>query len=306
MDIDTRLLRYFVAVAEEGHLTRAARRLYVSQPALTKQIKLLEQQLGVELFIRSRTGMTLTEPGRIFAAHAPHLLTGWDRMLRETKSGASHAARVLRVGFIASAAIEFTPRIVEAFHAAQPGWRLELREFGWLDPTAGLADGDVDAALVRYPFPGHENYRSEILFTEPRWIALPETHPLAGRAEIEFRDLWDQPFVAAPAESGWWRDFWMGLDERPADTAVIGAISHSTDEWLTAIGNGFGISFTPASSARFYPRPGIAYRPVRGIGPSRAAVAWPSGSEPGAAVRTFIDCCLRVCATGRDEDTSTR
>jgi DNA-binding transcriptional LysR family regulator len=75
MDVDTRLLRYFVAVAEEGSLTRAAERLFVSQPALTKQIKQLETQLGVQLFTRSRTGMALTEPGQTLVARVPALLT---------------------------------------------------------------------------------------------------------------------------------------------------------------------------------------------------------------------------------------
>ncbi len=294
--MDTRLLRYFVAVAEEGHLTRAARRLYISQPALTKQIKQLEQQLGVELFARSRTGMSLTEPGRVFAEHAPILLAGWDRMLRETKSGASRAAKVLRVGFIASAANEFTPEIVSAFRRDHPGWRVDMRQTGWTDPSAGLADGDVDAALVRLPFPGHENFRTTALFAEDRWLALPAAHPLATSSELEFRELWTEPFVAAPPENGWWRDFWIGLDARPADTAVIGAIARNTDEWLTAIANGFGISFTPESSARYYPRPGVVYRPVRGIGPSRVAVAWPATSEGNPLVRDFIACCVRVCA----------
>lgn len=100
MNVDARLLRYFVAVAEEGTLTRAAELLFVSQPALTKQIKQLEAQLGVRLFTRSRTGMALTEPGRVLQERVPVLLDEWDQVLRETKRAASRAACVLRVGFI--------------------------------------------------------------------------------------------------------------------------------------------------------------------------------------------------------------
>ncbi|MEV4893570.1 LysR family transcriptional regulator, partial [Nonomuraea sp. NPDC055795] len=103
MDVDTRLVRSFLAVAEEGNLTRAAERLYVSQPALTKQIKSLETQLGVRLFTRSRAGMALTEAGRALRERAPGMLAACDQVLRETKSAASGAARVLRVGFLASA-----------------------------------------------------------------------------------------------------------------------------------------------------------------------------------------------------------
>ncbi|RDI67897.1 LysR family transcriptional regulator [Nocardia pseudobrasiliensis] len=296
MDIDTRLLRAFVAVAEEGHLTRAAARLYLSQPALTKQIRQLERLLEVELFVRSRAGMTLTEPGAVLAEQAPELLADWDRMLRAAKGSASRAARVLRIGFLASAANEFTPEIVAAFREREPMWRVDMRQFGWTDPSAGLAAGEVDLALVRLPFPGQDDYRVRELFTESRWLALPAAHRLAGREVLEFEELWDEPFVASPPENGPWRDFWIGADERPAQTAVIGAIAHNTDEWLTAIANGFGMSFTPESSARYYPRPGIAYRPVRGIGPSRVAIAWPGSSEPNAVVREFIRCCVRMCS----------
>ena len=104
MDVDTRLLRYFAAVAEEGNLTRAAQRLFVSQPALTKQIRQLESQLGVQLFTRSRAGMALTAAGQALAKSTPSVLAGWDQALRETKAAASRAARVLRVGFMSSAA----------------------------------------------------------------------------------------------------------------------------------------------------------------------------------------------------------
>ena len=104
MDIDTRLLRYFAAVAEEGTLTRAAQRLYVSQPALTKQIRQLEAQLGVTLFVRSRSGMTPTEAGRVLAAQVPALLRQWDATLGSTKAAARRAAKTLHVGFHAAAA----------------------------------------------------------------------------------------------------------------------------------------------------------------------------------------------------------
>src|SRR5262245_54584336 len=104
MDVHTRLLRYFAVVAEEGNLTRAAQRLFVSQPALTKQIRQLESQLGVRLFVRSRAGMTVTAAGQALAERLPIMLAEFDDAVREAKSAASRAARVLRVGFLAGAA----------------------------------------------------------------------------------------------------------------------------------------------------------------------------------------------------------
>ncbi|MFE9017444.1 LysR family transcriptional regulator [Streptomyces sp. NPDC007808] len=292
MDVDTRLLRYFVAVAEEGTLTRAAERLFVSQPALTKQIKQLETQLGVRLFTRSRTGMTLTAPGRTLADRAPALLTDWAQVLRETKHTADRAARVLKVGFIASAANEATPRIIAEFTRRRPGWRVEMRQAAWSNPSAGLADGDVDVALLRLPFPGQDTVRTAVLLTEPRWVALPETHPLAARSVIPFRDLWDEPFVAAPPETGRWRDHWLATGERGGHPVRIGAVTDQPDDWLSAIANGYGIALAPASAARFYARPGITYRPVSGVTPSEVGVAWARAGDHDPVVQDFVHCCL--------------
>src|SRR5215471_17295914 len=169
MDVHTRLLRYFAAVAADGNLTRAAERLFVSQPALTKQIKQLESQLGVQLFTRSRAGMTLTPAGQALADTAPATLAAWERAQRETKAAGTGRARVLRVGFISSAANEATQQIIAAFAERRPAWRVALQQAAWSDPTAGLASGDVDAALVRLPFPGQDEMRVEVLLTEPRW-----------------------------------------------------------------------------------------------------------------------------------------
>ncbi|MGW5050582.1 LysR family transcriptional regulator [Actinokineospora sp. NPDC004072] len=288
MDVDTRLLRCFVAVAEDGSLTRAAQRLFVSQPALTKQVRRLEDGLGVRLFVRSRDGMALTDAGRALAERAPALLADWDAAVR-----AARGARVLRIGFLASAANEATPGIIAWFGRARPGWRVEMRQATWADPTAGLAAGDVDAALVRLPLPGQGDLRVAVLLTEPRWVALPAAHPLADRAEIAFAELRDEPFVAAPPETGAWRDYWLAADERDRP-ARVGAVTEQPDDWLQAIANGYGVAIAPASAARFYARPGVVYRPVTGISPSQVAIAWPP--DAGPVVLDFVRAAISACA----------
>ncbi|MFD4346817.1 LysR family transcriptional regulator [Streptomyces coelicoflavus] len=295
MDVDTRLLRYFATVAEEGSLTRAAQRLYVSQPALTKQIRQLESALGVPLFTRSRSGMALTEPGRALAARVPGLLAGWQAALRETRSAARRADRTLRVGFLASAANEATQPIIAEFARRRPDWRAEMRQAAWSNPTAGLADSDVDVALVRLPFPGQEMLRVVELLSEPRCVALPENHPLAGRETIDFRELWDEPFVAAPPGTGPWREYWLAADERDGHPVRIGAVTEQPDDWLTAIANGYGVALAPESAARFYTRPGVVHRPVTGIAPSRVAVAWARADDADPVVQDFVRCCREVC-----------
>jgi DNA-binding transcriptional LysR family regulator len=292
MDVDTRLLRYFAAVAAEGNLTRAAERLFVSQPALTKQIRQLESQLGVRLFTRSRAGMTLTAAGRALADRTPAVLAGWDQALRETKAAASRAAQVLRVGFMSSAANEATQEIIAAFGRRRPGWRVDMQQAAWSDPTAGLASGEVDAALLRLPFPGQDDVRIEVLLTEPRGVALPVTHPLAACDQISFRQLWDEPFVAAPEETGWWRDYWLATDEREGHPVRIGYVTDQPDAWLTAIASGYGIALAPESAARYYARPGLTYRPVTGVSPSQVGVAWPPANDTDPVVQDFVRCCL--------------
>ena len=292
MDVDTRLLRAFAAVAEEGTLTRAAQRLFVSQPALTKQIRQLETRLGFALFTRSREGMLLTAAGRALAARVPVLLASWDGAVREVRGAAARTARVLRVGTIASAANEETPRIIAAFGVRRPGWRVELRQAAWSDPTGGLAEAGVDVALLRLPFPGQAALRVEVLFSEARSVALPVGHRLAARASVEFRELWDEPFVAAPEETGRWREYWLAADEREGRPVRVGAVTEQPDDWLGAIANGYGVALAPESAARFYARPGIVYRPVNGVSGSRVGVVWTPAVDGDPVVRDFVRCCL--------------
>ncbi|MBZ9643816.1 LysR family substrate-binding domain-containing protein, partial [Streptomyces sp. PSKA30] len=213
-------------------------------------------------------------------------------ILRETKSTASRAARVLRVGFLASAANEATQHIVAEFSRRRPGWRADLRQAAWSNPSAGLADGDVDAALVRLPFPGQDVLRVAVLFTEPRCVVLPTAHPFAARDAIPFRDLWDEPFVAAPPETGRWREYWLATDERDGHPVRIGAVTDQPDEWLSAIANGYGIALAPESAGRYYARPGITYRPVTGVSPSQVGVAWAPADDTNPVVQDFVSCCL--------------
>ncbi|MCP2250323.1 LysR family transcriptional regulator [Lentzea aerocolonigenes] len=293
MDVDTRLLRYFAAIAEEGNLTRAAHRLFVSQPSLTKQLKHLESQLGVRLFTRSSTGMTLTDAGHALAARVPPVLADWDAAVSQTRS----AARVLRVGFLISAANDATQDIVTSFGRLRPGWQVDLRQASWSDPTAGLGAEEVPVALLRLPFPGQESFEVRPLFTEPRCAALPSAHPLAGRDEIAFPELWDEPVIVAPSLEGTWREHWLALSERDGREVRVGAVTERPDEFLSAIADGHGIALVPACASRFHARPDVVYVPVTGVSPSEVAVAWLP--DAGDVVADFVRCCLDVTRSRR-------
>jgi DNA-binding transcriptional LysR family regulator len=288
MDVDMRLLRYFRTVAEEGNLTRAAARLYISQPALTKQIRQLEDQLGATLFARSRSGMALTAPGKALAEAVPSVLDAWDRAERAVRAADAESSKVLRIGFLASAANEKTQDIITAFRAMRPDWRVEMRQASWGAPIGGLVAGEVVAAFMRLPFPNQEDFHLLQRLTEPRCVAMAANHPLARRESLRFEELLDEPVIAAPGATGAFRDHWIAAESRGDRPVKVGAVTEHPDDWLSAIANGDGIALAPESASRYYARPDIAYRRVEGIAPSTVALAWPKAAGPTGALADFI------------------
>ncbi|WP_431682072.1 LysR family transcriptional regulator [Kitasatospora sp. KL5] len=302
MDIDTRLLRSFAAVFEEGQLTAAAARLAVSQPTLTKQIRLLEKQLEVRLFERSRAGMAPTPAAHELAARVPALLAGWAEALRATRGAAGHSG-TLRVAF-EGATINLVGRAtVEAFGRRMPGWQVRLRQFNVFDSAAALDSGEVDLALWHAPPEDGDDtadgrYGCAPLGLDERWAVLPADHPLAGRAELEMAELLDEAVVAVPAAAGFWRDHWLGADARGGRPVRVGTVAHSPDEWLTAVACGQGIGFAPASIRALVGRPDVVFRPVRGLGPSRAGLYWRADRPVGPAIEAFVRSCRETVAVG--------
>ncbi|MFK0067645.1 LysR family transcriptional regulator [Streptomyces sp. NPDC091046] len=303
-DVHVRELRYFAAVAEELHFTRAAELLYVSQPALSKQIRALERQLGAELFHRGPRGVTLTEVGAALLPHARRVLADWAEGAAAV--AATRAARrgSLLVGMSTSPGRGgLLPAIRSRFTAAHPEATVRLRQTSWEDPTAGLADGTADVAYVWLPLPDADRYAWTVVAEEPRLVALPDTHPLTARREVGFADLADEPFLALPPEAGVLRDFWLALDERRALVGPdarpprVGAEISGTEETYEALVAGLGICLVATGNAPLITLGGVTTRPVRGLAPSRYALAWRREDEGRALVRGYAEACRRV--TGR-------
>ena len=287
MDVHVRELRYFVAVAEELHFTRAAERLFVSQPALSKQIRSLEEQLRVDLFARDRRSVSLTPAGEALLPAAREVIAVWDAAQQAVADAAATAAAVLRIGFSTSVGRELLPRIQRHFARVRPNWRLALRQVDWGDPTGGLGDGSSDVAIVWLPVPAADRFAQLVLVEEPRHVALRADHPLAGRREIEFAALLDEPFLALPEDAGSPRDFWLGVEHRDGRPARIGGIVTNAEETFEAVLAGLGVVLLSAGNAEIYRRPGVATVPVRGISPSRLALLWRE-DDHREAVRDFI------------------
>src|SRR3982074_3078041 len=155
MDVHGRDLRYFVTVADELHFTRAAERLFVSQPALSKQVRMLERQLGARLFERDRQGVGLTQVGAVLLPHARRVLAEWDAAWEAAERAKSQQRATLVVGMSTSPGRSGRlPAIRSRFTAAHPEARVNLHQVSWDDATAGLADGTADVAFVWLPGAG--------------------------------------------------------------------------------------------------------------------------------------------------------
>jgi DNA-binding transcriptional LysR family regulator len=285
MDVHLRELRYFVAVAEELHFTRAAERLFVSQPALSKQIRALERGLGFPLFVRDASGVRLTAAGTALLPSAREALAAFAAGLGAAR--AAGAGRAFTVGMQTAVGRDLQRPALRRVTDLAPGYTIALRLVGWTDPTAGLADGSSDVAFVWLPLPG-DGLRTRVLARERRWVALPSDHPLAGRDEVAFSDLLAEPFVALPAAAGPLREFWLATEARGGRPPVVGGEATSPDEVFEAVASGLGLALVAEGNVELYRRPGVTCRPVSGLSPAELAVAWRANDRRGV-VLAFLD-----------------
>jgi DNA-binding transcriptional LysR family regulator len=293
MDVHLRDLRYFVGVAEELSFTRAAERLMLSQPALSKQIRQLESMLGARLFERDRRQVSLTRAGSALLATARQLVGEWDASVEQLAQLVAAERQTLTVGMLTSLGRDLYPSIARVFAERQPGWRLVLRMRDWSDATAGLADRSTDVAFVWLPL-GDAQIAHAVLLSERRWVALARGHYLAVRSEIDFADLADQPFVALPRSAGALREFWLAMDARADGVAPrIAAEAATPEEKFEMIAAGAAVGLLSEGNVALYARPDIVCRPVRDLAPTLLAVGWRRG-ERRPAVRAFVHACLDV------------
>jgi DNA-binding transcriptional LysR family regulator len=251
--IELRHLRYFVAVAEEGHVTRAAERLGMQQPPLSQQIKALEQALGVPLLHRLPRGVQPTESGRVLLAEARALLAQLDRALETVRrTGRGELGRVA-VGFTSSAAFHpFVSAAIRGFREAAPGVGMAMEEGSTGELVDALRAGRLDAAFIRSPVGDAAGLAVEPLLDEPMVAVVPAGHPLAaGTGPIPLAALAEEPFVLYRRPSG------PGLyDSIIAACRTAGFSPRIAQEaprlvsTLSLVEAGLGVSIVPASMAR--------------------------------------------------------
>jgi DNA-binding transcriptional LysR family regulator len=259
MDLDLRKLRYFLAVADRLHFGRAAEELHIAQPALSRQIRALEQDLGASLFTRNHHGVVLTDAGRQLVADSGPLLASADAVRRRV-TVAAHGRRRLAVGF--RTGIPVIPA-AQAFEGRHPDVVLDVQRIEWDDQASMLLDGRIDVGYVRLPM-DETGLRVIPLYTEPLMVALPAGHRLAGKEEVTEADLAGEPLV-------WHADPSTHPTRRPHPDS--GLRVRGVEEKLEHVAAGRGISFVARSEKLFYSRPDISYVPIPELAPDQVCLA---------------------------------
>lgn len=274
-------LETFVAVAEELHFGRAAQRLSMTQPPLSRRIKLLEDELGVRLFDRTHRSVKLTPAGRVFLADARQLL----HLSHEAALSARRVPRgesgVVTLGFTATTAYSFLEHVLTAASERLPRVELVLREMVSSTQLEALLAGSMDLGMIRPPATGADLVTMPLI-REPLLAALPQRHPLAVRtADPGVHDFDGEPFVMySPAEARYFYEvlvsIFRGAESMPDYVQYLGQV-HSM---LALVKAGIGLALVPAAATALRYE-GVLLRPVRGIDPRpvKLDLAWRRGND---------------------------
>jgi DNA-binding transcriptional LysR family regulator len=248
--MELKQLRYFVAVAEELHFGRAARRLFISQPALSFDIRKFEEQLGVQLLERSNKAVTLTNAGYVLLEEARRLLEQADEVKRIAARSAHGLAGRLRIGFVNSMLYRGLPAAVSRFEADHPGVEVVLREMNTIEQVQALQRLQIDLGFAHWGrFPAE--VQSETLFSEPFLCCLPAGHALARKRRIDLASLAREPFILFP------RSVSPHYHDQIIATCVEAGFSpqirHEARLWqtvVTMVEFGMGVALVPAALGR--------------------------------------------------------
>jgi len=288
-----RKLRYFIAVAEELNFGRAAARLHIAQPVLSRQIRALERELGVTLLNRTTRGATLTAAGSRLLDDGRFLLTEV-QALRQRLSQAEVPAVVVTVGVLPGL---FATVAARAFEAGDPARRAVIVQVTWSEQAEVIRRGDAQVVYARSPF-DLSGLATAPLLEEPRDVVLPADDPLAERPSVTLADLASRRLLQNPASVPEW--YALASPERRRE-AVQSSVT-GVEQKLELVAARAGFAVLPRSTAMAYRRPDLRVVPADGLAPSQVVLAW-DATVPDAARDEFITTALKCAEQTTDPAT---
>jgi DNA-binding transcriptional LysR family regulator len=298
MDIELKQLRHFIAVAEEGHITRAAERIGMQQPHLSQRIKAIEEALGVQLLRRKARGVELTQAGQVLLDHAHAMLAQQDRTIEATQRAARGEQGRLRVGVTPTGPFHpLVPLSIRMFRSEFPLVSLTIEECLRAELLERLGRGQVDVAFLRAPMADRREFTVRALLTEPMVVALPREHVLARKpaGAIALKSLADEAFVMYARQQG--PAIYQATIAACLNAGFnprLGQEAPRITSALTLVAAGLGVSVVPASMQTMRMH-GVVYRPIRGgAGPKVVLNLASRRDDSSPAVRNFLGLVVRA------------
>ncbi len=272
--MELRHLRYFTAVAEARSFRRAAERLHVAQPPLSRQVRDLEEEIGAALLDRDRGGVRLTDAGRAFLPRAKRVLEEADRAVAAARAAAQPSEGELNVGSVGALAVTLMPDAIAAFHGRFPRVEVNLREMLRDRLVDALAAGELDVILTTGHAPLRRGMMRDVVLSSPVLVVMPSDHPLAAGsvtpARLDGAMLVGMGAATAQGYIEWVRS----VCEQLGVSARFGRLADSQSGLLALVAAGAGLAIVPEVAARGLPRlDGIVSRPLLGRVPPFELIA---------------------------------
>jgi DNA-binding transcriptional LysR family regulator len=285
--MELRHLKYFVAVAEEMHFGRAAKRLHIAQPPLSQQIKNLEDELGVKLFDRTRRTIQMTDAGTYFLKEAQQLLLHVEQAAETARRIYRGQAGRLSIGFVGSVVHTFLPEGLRLFRERFPDVELVLQEINTAEQIKSLHARRIDVGFL-YLDAQDPALASQVLTRAPLMVVLPKKHALSGRKSLDIRELAQEPFIANTRSSEpVVLDAFISLCHSAGFTPRIAQESGNVQTVLGLVASGLGACLLP-DYIKNIRRPGVKYIPLSGSAPTVSlGVVWHSDNS-SILVQSFV------------------
>ncbi|MVO98527.1 LysR substrate-binding domain-containing protein [Paenibacillus lutrae] len=248
--MELRQLQYFVKVARKQHMTQAAEELHVAQSAVSRQIRQLEEELGVQLFVQKGRNLQLTSAGRLFLSRAEDILNDLDRAVIEIQEFLDPEAGEIRVGFPHSVSMSILPSFISCFRQDHPNVKFRLRQGTYTSLIRDVMDGVIDLAIVSPCPESHEHVKGEVMLTEELFAVLPPSHPLAESVSIRLEQLREEPFVLF-GEQYSLRPIVMNACQQAGFVPKIEFEGDETDTIRGLVAAGMGVSLLPELALRY-------------------------------------------------------